>query len=66
MGDGDRDGRERADSMESARSIFPVFTSFGNGSDVDVGERVGLPFEAGDEVVDEGLDECGVDLGNHF
>ena len=71
-GDDDRDDRERADNMESARSIFPVLTSFGNESDAKVGESVGLPFEAGEEVVEEGLDvyetweDVGVDWGNHF
>lgn len=72
LGDGDRDDRERPDNMESARSIFPVLTSFGNGSGVDVGESLGLPFETGEEVVDEGLDEGepwedgGAGWGNHF
>jgi len=72
FGDGDRDDRERPDNRESARSIFPVLVSFGNGSDANVGERVGLPLELGEEVVDEGLDACetwedgGADLGNHL
>lgn len=69
LGDDDRAGREQADNMESARSIFPVLTSFGNGSDASVGESVGLPFEIGEEVVDEGLDEretCEDGGGNHF
>lgn len=57
-GDGDRDGREQAESKESALSIFPVLTSFGDGSDAKVGEGVEFPFELGEEVVDEGLDAC--------
>ena len=63
---GDRDGRERADNMESARSIFPVLISFGNGSDVNVGESIGLPFEIG-EVMDvcETWEDVGADWGNH-
>ena len=57
--------------MESARSIFPVLTSFGKVAGANVGERVGLPFEPGEEVVDGGLDVCetceggGAVLGNH-
>lgn len=67
VGDGDLDGRERADNMESARSIFPILTSFCNESDdANVGENVGLPFEVGEEVVGECLDECGDDWGNHL
>lgn len=73
LGDVDRDGRERAENMESARSTFPVLTSFGNTSDAKVGRSVGLPFETGEEVVDEGLEVCetwcgggGADWGNHF
>lgn len=67
FGDDDRDGREQADNMESARSIFPVLTS-----GAKAGEGVGLPFETGDEVVEEGLDVCetwedaGTDWGNHL
>jgi len=68
FGDGDRDGREQTDNMESARSIFPVLTSFDNGSGANIGGSVGLPFEPG-EVVYEGLDVCGeddgADGGNH-
>jgi hypothetical protein len=70
LGDGNRDGRERADNMESARSIFPVLISFGNESDAKVGESVGLPFEI-EELMEGGLDVCeilqdvGADWGNH-
>lgn len=58
FGGGDLDGREQAESNESARSIFPVFTSFGDGSDATAGEGVGIPFDAGEEVADEDLDAC--------
>lgn len=56
FGDDDSDGRERADNMESARSIFPILISFGDGSDAKVGESLEHPFEIGVEVVEGGLD----------
>jgi hypothetical protein len=56
FGEGDREGREPAENKESARSIFPVLTSFDEVS--DVGESVGLAFDTGEDVIDGGLDAC--------
>lgn len=58
IGDDGRDGREQAESKESALSILPILTSFVGGSDAKAGESAGLPFDPGDEVVEEGLDAC--------
>lgn len=58
FGEGDREGREQAENKESARSIFPVLTSFDEVSDVNVGESVGLAFDTGEDVIDGGLDAC--------
>ena len=70
FGDDGCGGLERADNMESARSIFPVLISFANGSEAKIGESAGLPFEI-EEVTEEDLDACeiwedvGADWGNH-
>lgn len=57
-GDGDRDDREQAENRESALSIFPAFTSFCGESDTNVGEKVELPFDMGEDIVADGLDAC--------
>jgi hypothetical protein len=58
FGGGDLNGREQAESKESARSIFPVLTSFNDESNATAIEGVGIPFDAGEMVADEDLDAC--------